>query len=85
MSKIILGTLGCTPAFDRYFNIGAKLYIQKTLTFNKKTINNLFDFIVQNEDEISKLQEKLMEIENIYYPKFKLIDMFFWQLGFNEK
>ena len=85
LSKIILGTLGCSPAFDRYFNIGVKVYNKNALTFNEKTFNILFDFIEQNDEDILELQEILMNKENVYYPKFKLVDMFFWQLGFNKE
>ena len=45
----------------------------------------MFDFIEQNDEDILELQEILMNKENVYYPKFKLVDMFFWQLGFNKE
>jgi len=85
LSKIVLGTLGCSPAFDRYFNDGTKLKEIKATKFDKKSIENLFEFIERNKLEIGAFQKELLEQENIYYPIFKLVDMFFWNEGFNIK
>lgn len=85
LSKIVLGTLGCSPAFDRYFNDGTKLKEIKATKFDKKSIENLFEFIERNKLEIVAFQKELLEQENIYYPIFKLVDMFFWNEGFSNQ
>src|SRR5690606_25210311 len=42
ISKIILGTLGCCPAFDRYFNTGVKSHSFSFTTFNDKSFDQIF-------------------------------------------
>ena len=85
LSKIVLGTLGCSPAFDRYFNDGIKLYKIKATKFEKKDFEELCNFIERNRIEIVKFQNELFEKEGIYYPIFKLVDMFFWNEGFSNQ
>lgn len=85
LSKIVLGTLGCTPAFDRYFNDGTKIKSVKARKFDKKSLSELFKFIKVNNAEIKKIQDKMYEDEKVYYPVFKLVDMFFWNEGFKAK
>lgn len=78
LSKIVLGTLGCSPAFDEYFKIGVKLHNVKAAKFEKKDIEELFKFVERNRIEIVQFQNELFQEEGIYYPIFKLVDMFFW-------
>lgn len=77
ISKIILGTLGCLPAFDRYFIEGVKNEGYSFKTLKKRSLVELFSYIESDLD--------LKEIQNKYpqYPKMKIIDMYFWQIGFN--
>jgi hypothetical protein len=85
LSKIVLGTVGCSPAFDRYFNDGVKSYKIKSTRFEKKDFDELFKFIDRNRIEIIQFQNELFQKEDIYYPIFKLVDMFFWNEGFSIK
>jgi hypothetical protein len=85
LSKIILGTLGCSPAFDRYFNDGIKLHKISATKFDKKSFENMFEFIERNKLEIVVFQKELLEQKNIYYPIFKLVDMFFWNEGYSSQ
>jgi len=78
ISKILLGTLGCLPAFDRLFIKGVKKSDQEFKNLKEKSINSLFDYVgIHNEE--------LKEIQTLYpqYPIMKLIDMYFWQVGFD--
>lgn len=84
LSKIVLGTLGCSPAFDRYFNEGTKLMEVKASKFEKKDFEELFKFIERNKTEIIQFQKELLREEGVYYPVFKLVDMFFWNEGFSK-
>lgn len=81
ITKIILGTLGCVPALDRYFIVGTKTQDISGYTLNEKTMKQLFKFISENEIEIKKAQTKLKD-RAIYYSKMKVVDMYFWQLGY---
>ncbi|MCZ8145838.1 hypothetical protein [Flavobacterium sp.] len=82
LSKIILGTLGCTPAFDRYFNEGIKQHHHKAYKFDKKAMFALFSFIEQHYQDLIELQTYLARLEGVHYPLFKLIDMYFWNEGY---
>lgn len=84
ISKILLGTLGCSPAFDRYFIDGVKsqnLYFDK---LSKKSFESLFIYLDKNYSEIETFQNDMLKSENIYYPKLKIIDLYFWQEGFEK-
>lgn len=83
ISKIILGTLGCCPAFDRYFNIGVSKYNFGFTKFTSKSFEEIFIFIEENKSELLQLQAELLLSEKIHYPLLKLVDIFFWHEGFN--
>ncbi len=83
ISKIIIGTLGCCPAFDRYFNDGVKKYNFGFTKFTNKSFEQLFMFVEENKPELSQLQAELLLSEKIHYPLLKLVDIFFWHEGFN--
>lgn len=81
ISKIVIGTLGCCPAFDRYFNLGVK----NNYKFNKiceKSFEEMFLFKKTFENDLTALQKELFKIDNYHYPLFKIIDNYFWQEGF---
>lgn len=77
ISKILLGTLGCLPAFDRFFIDGVKEEKKSFTTLKARSLNNLFTYIEENR-EIHELQKEYPQ-----YPIMKLIDMYFWQVGFD--
>ncbi len=82
ITKIILGTTSSVPAYDRYFNLGLSEYgiCQKV---NKNSIEQLFDFIEQgNNQELIKQVQNEIAIKNMFYPTMKLLDMFFWSVGY---
>jgi len=77
LSKIILGTLGCLPAFDRFFKDGVKSEKLKFTNLNNKSLEHLFDF-TENNSELKAIKEKYPD-----YPIMKIVDMYFWQIGFD--
>lgn len=82
ISKIIIGTLGCCPAFDRYFNLGVK---ELNYNFNKislKSFEALFQFKKNFEEDLFEIQKELFKIDNYLYPMCKIIDNYFWHEGF---
>jgi hypothetical protein len=81
ISKVLLGTLGCVPAFDRFFIDGVNQTLEKKEQFKslkKPSLEKLFAFVDGNKE--------LLEIQNRHpnYPKMKLVDMYFWQVGFEN-
>ena len=83
ISKIILGTLGCSPAFDRYFNDGVKKHNFSFTAFSDKNFNEIFNFVDNNKSEFLKLQSELMLSQGLHYPLLKLVDIYFWHEGFS--
>ncbi len=57
LSKIMFGTLGCVPAYDRYFIDGPKEMKMKYVDFNEASLNELFDFIAMHDKAIDKAQK----------------------------
>lgn len=85
LSKILLGTLGCVPAYDRYFIIGMKEMKMKNTTFNDTSLNELFDFIEENKNEIGNAQKQIQTKTSRHYPIMKILDMYFWQIGYDKE
>lgn len=81
ITKILMGTLGCVPAYDRYFIAGIKNQKIATGNYNLKSIMQLVDFYEKNSTRLEPAREE-MKVEGMPYPQMKLIDMGFWQLGF---
>lgn len=81
ITKILMGTLGCVPAYDRYFIAGIKNQKIATGNYNLKSIMQLVDFYEKNSAQLEPVREK-MEVEGMPYPQMKMIDMGFWQVGF---
>ena len=77
VTKILLGTLGCTIAYDTYAKKGLANHgmIQKV---GVSSILELRAFAKANEDEIKELLSQLNEL----YTPMKIIDMYFFEEGF---
>lgn len=85
LSKMLLGTLGCVPAYDRYFIGGLKEMNMKNKIFNYASLNELFDFIDNNKAEINNIQKNILIETKQYYPIMKILDMYFWQIGYDKE
>lgn len=71
LSKIMLGTLGCVPAYDRYFIGGLKETNMEHLAFNHSSLTELFNFIEGNRSDIEKAQDQIWQNTNYHYPFMK--------------
>lgn len=92
VSKVMLGATGCIPAYDTFFYNGLKFWNmhikQKSkpkipLEFDEKSYCGLIDFYQENKDSIKETNDVLAE-QGFDYPVMKLIDMYFWNLGFQD-
>jgi hypothetical protein len=81
ISKIMLGSLGCVPAYDRFFIDGLRAEGIKGLSFSKKSLQSLFQFIRIHENVLREIQTNLYEKDKVHYPIMKLVDMYFWMCG----
>lgn len=82
ITKILMGTLGCVPAYDRYFIAGVKNRKVATGIYNIKSVLQLVDFYEKNEDRLDQVRQN-MTVFNLPYPQMKIIDMGFWQIGYD--
>ena len=81
ITKILMGTLGCVPAYDRYFVTGIREYKIAPGTYGINSILNLCQFYQDNFEYFEKTR-KNMKIGNLIYPQMKVIDMCMWQIGY---
>ena len=77
VTKILLGTLGCTVAYDTYVRKGLANH-NLTQKVGVTSIMELKGFAQANENEIREILSKL---NNLYTP-MKIIDMYFFEEGF---
>ncbi|WP_025665640.1 hypothetical protein [Aquimarina megaterium] len=84
ISKVILGTLGCLPAYDRFFKSGAKENSVTSYEINEKSLESLFQFIYKEKEPLKNIQSVIYKKDKQFYPIMKLIDMYFWQLGYDD-
>jgi len=85
LSKIMLGTLACVPAYDRYFIDGLMEMKMEHTGFNEASLNELFNFIDKNKKEIDKTQKLITTKTQRHYPLMKILDMYFWQIGYDKE
>jgi hypothetical protein len=82
VTKILLGTLGCMPACDRYFVDGFKRVGLPYSYLNRAFVYRVLKFCREHLGEFRGEQEKIEREGIIRYPLMKLVDMCFWQIGF---
>ena len=82
ISKILLGTFACVPAYDKYVKLALREdKIEGVL--NESSLKKLVIIVRENEDETRELCEEL----NGYYPPnesytpMKILDMYYWEKG----
>lgn len=83
VTKILLGMFGCVPACDRYFFEG----IEGCLTFEELDgdfLQSVLDF--SREYRSALLQGRAHVTGSVVeYPMMKLVDMYFWQVGYDRE
>lgn len=79
-SKILLGVYGCVPAYDRYFKAGLKFHGINS-EFNKESLEELRLFYNDHFVEFDECYQ-LFKNDNVLYTPMKLVDMYFWQVGY---
>ncbi len=77
VTKVLMGTLGCVPAYDTYFKKGIKK-ANITSNFSKRSISDLIDFYKNNESDFDKARTTMTTTHGKIYPEMKFLDMGFW-------
>jgi len=90
VTKVILGTFGCVPAYDSLFVKGVTYWNQAlpkehkpkfAARFGINSYRGLIDFYREYKSDFKEAQDYLVQ-RGITYPVMKLADMYFWNLGF---
>jgi hypothetical protein len=82
ITKVILGTFGCLPACDRYFIDGFKSEGFKYSRLNDNFVGRVLRFCREHLDDLRREQASIEQSGGIRYPLMKLVDMYFWQIGY---
>lgn len=82
LTKILLGTVGCVPAYDRYFKKALADTGAAPQVFSAKSIRTLGNLYLDYEDEFEKLRKHCGS--RIEYPAAKILDMCFFEYGFQR-
>ena len=83
ITKILMGTLGCVPAYDRFFQDGVATYKVTTQEYSLESVRKLADFYEAHNDRLEEARRG-MQTDDLIYPQMKLLDMGFWQIGFEK-
>jgi len=96
VSKILLGTLGCVPAYDRFFvkavtNIDEETKKKVTTrNYNIASLQKLIKFYEEHQEKLEKLRSQFLieykfegRKKTLDYPQMKLLDIGFWKIGFD--
>ena len=81
VTKVILGTMGCLPACDRYFITGFKSAGFRYSCLDHNFLKRVLQFCADNRRALREQQVSIEQSGGIRYPIMKLVDMYFWQIG----
>ena len=84
VTKILLGTLGCVPAYDRYYVQSVKQNGISSGLYNSESVRKVAEFYCQNLEVFEKLRHELSKC-GTSYPPMKLMDMCFWQDSYTKE
>jgi len=82
VSKVLLGTLCCSPAYDRFFRDGLKLQGIPNRNFTKKAFLSQKQYYIKHLDEFNETQDAINKRAGVHYPTMKILDMYLWELGY---
>ena len=83
VTKILLGTLGCTPAYDRFYVETVKQYHISSGTYHRRSLRDGANYYLTYQEEFEALRTKYSN-SDIQYPPMKLMDMCMWYLSFEK-
>ena len=79
LTKILLGTIGCVPAYDRYFKKAVSTTGAAKQNLTAKSIMMLGKLYVDNNREFEELRQHCSG--RVIYPAAKILDMCFFEYG----
>lgn len=85
ITKILMGTLGCVPAYDRFFVDTIRTYKIASGNYNRKSLNDLAEYYNNNRIELDMFRKQLFDQRKIEYPEMKILDMAFWYMSYEKE
>lgn len=83
VTKILLGTLGCVPAYDRFYVQAVRKYRISIGRYCKNSVRDIAKYYLANEEKFEIVRREL-SICGMQYPAMKLMDMCMWQVAFEQ-
>ena len=84
VTKVLLSTLACLPARDRFFEKGLKHeQAYRYGGLNRDFVQNTLKFCINHRPKLAELQREVVDVGGRPYPLMKLVDMHFWQIGWD--
>jgi hypothetical protein len=84
VTKILLGTICCLPACDTYFTAGFRSCGFRYSSPNAIFVGEVFRFCRNHLSELREAQGWIESQYGLRYPFMKIMDMYFWQTGFDS-
>lgn len=90
VTKVLLGTFCCTPAYDSLFKWGVSVWngredlpVNQRITqlFGFNSIKDLTRTYLTNIRDFQSASDYI-SLHGVLYPPMKLVDMYFWNLGY---
>lgn len=89
VTKVLLGTFGCIPAYDTFFVAGVTYWNKELLgefkpkfpaRFGVSSYRGLIEFYQEHKSDFREAQDIIAK-HGVTYPIMRLADMYFWMLG----
>lgn len=87
ITKILLGTMGCVPAYDNFFKNGLKKkHVKPYSSFSKDSFIKVLKFCRCNHEYLRNIPIQHSDCKGTknYYPIMKTVDMYFWEIGYED-
>ena len=84
ITKILLGTVGCAPAYDRYFKKGLSISGIASQKFAPASVAALSQYYLRHMEDLENFRIKISKGRVTYTP-MKVLDMCIWQLGYESE
>ncbi len=83
-AKVMLGTLACCPAYDRYFMVCERELGVKKRGFGGRSLADLGEICDQNADALAGFRESLGGTAGHRCPDMKALDLLLWYIGWRR-
>lgn len=84
VTKILLGALGCVPAYDRYYVQAVRQYGISVGGYDRRSVRDVARYYLQHKDAFEGVRAELSAY-GTEYPVMKIMDMCLWQVAFSLK